>query len=86
MARNGAQTVDSRLIEALLAGGTVRDAARQAGIGERTAWRKLADPGFQAALETARTRDLGGTHSTEEMTDAVLARLGERSWRSSKAS
>jgi 3-isopropylmalate dehydrogenase len=40
-----------------------------------------------AAIETgARTKDLGGTHTTEEMTHAVLSHLGERSWRSSNRS
>jgi hypothetical protein len=54
MAGSGRQNADSGLIRALLNGATVADAARMAGISERTAWRRMADRQFQVALEAAR--------------------------------
>jgi hypothetical protein len=47
MAENGRGKGDTALQLALAAGQTVRDAARAAGIGERTAGRRLADPAFR---------------------------------------
>jgi len=46
MAENGRRKGDSTLLLALAGGQTVRDAARSAGIGERTATRRAADPAF----------------------------------------
>jgi hypothetical protein len=40
--RENAHTGDGELILALAAGATVRQAAERAGIGERTAYRRLA--------------------------------------------
>jgi hypothetical protein len=39
---------------ALACGATVENAARKAGIGERTAYRRLADPAFQEQLASLR--------------------------------
>jgi hypothetical protein len=46
MEQNGTPAGDDELILALAAGATVREAAEQAGIGERTAYRRLADADF----------------------------------------
>ena len=42
------------LVAALAAGLSVREAAVAAGMAERTAYRRLADPGFKAAVSAAR--------------------------------
>jgi hypothetical protein len=41
------------LLRALACGATVENAARKAGVGERTVYRRLADPAFQAELKKA---------------------------------
>jgi hypothetical protein len=48
---------EEALLLALAFGATVEGAARKAGVGERTAYRRLAEPAFQARLEQAR-RDM----------------------------
>jgi len=50
MARPCRKEVNRALLQALACGGSVEHAARKAGIGERTAYRRLADPKFQAQL------------------------------------
>ena len=47
-----------RFIAAMLTAGTVAGAARQSGIGERTAHRYLDDPDVRAALDQAFDRSL----------------------------
>ena len=47
MAVNGRRKGDAALVLALAGGQTVRDAARTAGVGERTATRRWADPEFR---------------------------------------
>ncbi len=47
---------DLELLIALAKGSTRRDAARSAGVSERTAYRRLADPQFQTQLDTLRQR------------------------------
>jgi hypothetical protein len=55
MAGNGKEARgDAALLTALAAGATVRDAARRAGVSERTAHRRLADPDFRRRLTEAR--------------------------------
>ena len=44
MADNGRKKGNARLLPALAAGATVREAAERAGLGERTVYRRLADP------------------------------------------
>jgi hypothetical protein len=46
MAENGRRKRDAELLLALAGGQTVRDAAHSAGIGERAATRRAADPAF----------------------------------------
>jgi hypothetical protein len=64
MAENGRQKGNDALLLALAAGQTVRDAARSAGLGERTVRRRLADPNFRR-----RVAELRG-----EMVDRALGR------------
>jgi len=54
MAENGRRKGDDALLLALASGQTIRDAARTAGIGERTATRRLADPAFRQHVEKLR--------------------------------
>jgi hypothetical protein len=54
MAEIGRRKGDDALLLALAAGQTVRDAARAAGIGERTATRRLTDPSFRRRLVELR--------------------------------
>ena len=54
MAKKDKRAAEQTLLTALAFGATVENAARKAGIGERTAYRRLADPAFQARLEQAR--------------------------------
>jgi hypothetical protein len=48
------QRGDQALIAALAAGSSVEEAAARAGVSRRTAYRRLADPGFQRRLVGAR--------------------------------
>jgi hypothetical protein len=45
---------DAALIAALACGGTVEAAAKQAGVSERTAYRRLEDEGFRRRVDDAR--------------------------------
>ena len=47
MAVHGRFLMDVSLAQALASGATVAEAARQAGIGERTAYRRLTNPAFR---------------------------------------
>jgi hypothetical protein len=51
----GKRKSDDALVLALACGATVESAARKAGLGERTAYRRLADPDFQKRLGQTRT-------------------------------
>jgi hypothetical protein len=54
VAGSGRKTADDALIAALAGGATVAEAATQAGISERTAWRRLQDDAFRQRLDAAR--------------------------------
>jgi hypothetical protein len=54
MADIGRRKGDAALLLALASGRTVRAAARAAGIGERTATRRLADPAFRRRVSELR--------------------------------
>jgi hypothetical protein len=58
---------DELLVGALAAGRSVEDAARAAGVSTRTAYRRLADPGFARRLAQAR----------DELISAALGELVE---------
>lgn len=48
--QNGRRKADDRLLMALACGATVESAARQAGIGETTVYRRMRDPAFKTRL------------------------------------
>src|SRR6516165_2675490 len=54
MARTQRKQADRALLQALACGATVESAARKAGVGERTAYRRLADPTFAEQLRRLR--------------------------------
>ena len=56
MARNGRETRkgESAFLVAMAGGSTVRAAARRAGIGERTAFRRLGEPDFRKKVSAMR--------------------------------
>jgi hypothetical protein len=54
MAENGRRKGDVALMLALAGGQAVRDAARLAGVGERTATRRVADAGFRRRVADLR--------------------------------
>jgi len=53
MARITNKKRDEALVRAFVCGATVETAARRAGVSERTVYRRLADPAFQAELKEA---------------------------------
>jgi hypothetical protein len=59
MAEIGRRKRDPALLLALASGQTVRDAARSAGIGERTATRRVADPDFRRWVAELRAEMIG---------------------------
>ena len=54
MARRCRKKAEEALLLALACGATVEGAARQAGLSERTAYRRLGDPDFQRRLQELR--------------------------------
>ncbi len=52
---NGITTKQKKAITALLSERTARDAAKAAGVGERTLYNWLGEPAFRAALRSAET-------------------------------
>jgi hypothetical protein len=54
MAQKGRRNADQRLLLALACGATVEAAARQAGVSESTAYRRLAEPDFRRRLQALR--------------------------------
>ena len=54
MAGSGRRHADAALIAALAGGATMADAARAAGVGERTVYRRLQTPAFRARVIAAR--------------------------------
>jgi len=68
MSRERSRGEDS-LLAALAAGSTVEDAAKAAGLSSRTAYRRLADPGFARRL--AQTRDELISNALGELVDCA---------------
>src|SRR5690242_3951299 len=54
MARTARKEIDRVLLQALACGATVENAARKAGVCERTAYRRLAEPAFGRRLDQLR--------------------------------
>ena len=77
MAHNGTRPElnprQRRLVAALVATPTVRDAAKAAAIGERTAWRYLGDPHVRAALAERQDAVLG--HVSRRLAEEMGAAL-----------
>ncbi len=67
MAENGRRRGDDALLLALAGGMTVRDAARTAGVGERTATRRLADLDFRRRVSEVRA----------EMVERALGKMAD---------
>lgn len=65
----GRRKGDTELVIALAAGETVRDAAKAAGISERTAFRRIQEQGFQQ--EVANTRTLMVSRAVGMLADAA---------------
>jgi hypothetical protein len=55
MARPVRKAADRVLLQALACGATVENAARKAGVGVRTVYRRLANAGFRRQLQELRT-------------------------------
>ena len=88
IARKRNQAAEKALLSALAFGATVEHAARKAGITERTAFRRLADPAFRARLEELRRQAIArtsgmltgaalGLAARLEMLEAVLRKRKE---------
>jgi hypothetical protein len=71
MAAFGRRKGDDALLLALAAGQTVRDAARAAGVGERTATRRVAEPAFLRRVADLRADMVG--RALGRMADAMTA-------------
>ena len=54
MAQRGRRNADHKLLMAFACGATVESAARQAGVSESTAHRRLEDPAFRQQLQAMR--------------------------------
>ncbi len=67
MAHRGRRNADEALALAIAGGRTLRDAARAAGVSERTAARRWADKDFRLRVSELR----------EEMTRCALGRLAD---------
>jgi hypothetical protein len=68
---------DSPLIQALASGMTVTRAADDVGVSERTVYRRLRDPDFQAGLAQARTQRADRiAYRAAGFLDAGLGQLG----------
>lgn len=65
MAANGRRAANATLISSLASGQTIASAARLAGVGETTVYRRLRLASFKSAIATART----------EMTERATALL-----------
>ena len=71
MAEDGRRKGDAALVLALAGGQTVRDSARAAGVGERTATRRLAAADFRRRV--IETRAALVERATGQMADAMSA-------------
>jgi AcrR family transcriptional regulator len=71
VAGNGRKNADGVLVAALAGGMTVAESARQAGIGERTVYRRLEDPAFRWTVADARGRLL--EHAVGQLAEASTA-------------
>jgi hypothetical protein len=70
MARFGNRKGESAFVAALAAGDTVKDAAAKAGIGARTAYRRVQDPALRQEVAQMRTEMLERTQA--KMADTMV--------------
>lgn len=82
MAHRGRHSADDRLATAIAAGRAVRDAATDAGVAERTAFRRLQDPEFVAKVDRLRSEVVGTAMNrlataTTQAADVLVALLAE---------
>ena len=77
MAQRGRRNADNKLLMAFACGATIESAARQAGVSESTARRRLADPAFQQQLQALRADMIQRTAGalTAAATEAVRTLL-----------
>lgn len=73
MAHRGRQNADDALALALASGRTLRDAAAAAGVAERTATRRWADPAFRRRVAGLRADMVGRAlgHLADGMSEAA---------------
>ncbi|MDB5311993.1 MAG: hypothetical protein JWO38_6195 [Gemmataceae bacterium] len=71
MARTNQQYADEMLAEGLATGKTVVEAARAAGVSERTAYRRMKDPAIQARVNEVRAAVLATAYS--KLNDGLLS-------------
>jgi hypothetical protein len=74
MAETGRRKGDPALLAALAAGQTLRDAAAAAGVGERTAGRRWADPAFRGRVAELRAEMVG--RALGKMADGMAEAAG----------
>jgi hypothetical protein len=77
MAQRGRRNADHKLLMAFVCGATLESAARQAGVSESTAQRRLDDPVFQQQLQALRADMIQRTAGalTAAATEAVRTLL-----------
>jgi hypothetical protein len=71
VAHRGRRNADESLAAELAAGKTVREAATAAGVSERTAHRRTADPAFKARVTDLRTQMV--TRASGRLADGMTA-------------
>jgi hypothetical protein len=74
MADNGRQKGDLLLATAIAAGASVRDAAKQLGLGERTAYRRSTEPDFRALVTSIRAEMV--SRATGKLAEAAADAAG----------
>src|SRR5262245_4753816 len=84
MAGSGRRNADDAFLLALASGKTIKDAAQECGISERTAFRRVAEPNFRRRLNQLRAdmvaRAVGRlADSMTEAADKLRGLLGARS-------
>jgi transposase len=82
MAKSRTQ-VDTILVTFLAKGATVPKAAHEAGVSERTVYRRLKRPEFQARIDVIQQETLERTAAilTKAAEEAVRSSRGQRPWR-----
>jgi hypothetical protein len=72
------KNADYALVAALAGGSSVREAAEQARVAERTVYRRLEDPDFKTQVSAARSELLAGAvgHLADYSTEAATTLRG----------